>query len=128
LRLSYAESIISCPALDVAEDELASPANPGNERQGIEIPLVIIGAEDVPIYFTNLFVVQHEEKEFIITFGQYSPPLLLGSPEEKQEAAKRMPYVPIKVIARVGLTPERMEELIEVLQTNLRKYQAKQAR
>lgn len=101
---------------------------PGNEEESVEVPLLIVGAEDTPIYFANLFVVQHEQKEFIITFGQYSPPLLLGSPEERQEAAKRMPYVPIKVVARVGLTPERMVELIEVLQTNLRKYQAKQAR
>lgn len=105
-----------------------SAANPGNEEEFVEVPLVIVGAEDTPIYFANLFVVQHEQKEFIITFGQYSPPLLLGAPEEKQEAARRMPHVPIKVVARVGLTPERMVELIEVLQTNFRKYQAKQGR
>ena len=104
-----------------------SPANTGDEEKFIEVPLVIIGAEDTPIYFANQFVVQHEQKEFIITFGQCSPPLLLGSPEEKRDAAKRIPYVPIKVVARVGLTPERMEELIKVLQTNFRNYQAKQA-
>jgi len=103
-----------------------SPANTGDEEEFIEVPLVIIGTEDTPIYLANQFVVQHEQKEFIITFGQYSPPLLLGSPEEKREAAKRIPYVPIKVVARVGLTPERMEELIKVLQTNFRNYQAKQ--
>jgi hypothetical protein len=105
-----------------------SGPKPGNEEESVEIPLVIIGAEDAPIYFANHFVVQHEQKEFIITFGQYSPPLFLGAPEERQEAAKRIPYLPIKVVARVGLTPERMVELIEVLQSNLRKYQAKQAR
>lgn len=71
-------------------------------------------------------VVQHEQKEFIITFCQYSPPLALGPPQAQLEQVKAMPYVPVKIVARVALTPERMAELIKSLQDNYAKWRAKQ--
>jgi len=83
-----------------------------------ELPLFFVGAEDTPVVFTNLMVVQNLDKEFILTFGQYSPPLLLGKPGEVTEQLDNVPYVPVKVVARVGMTPNRMRELIEILQTN----------
>ncbi len=94
----------------------------------IEIPLFIVGAEDVPIVFSNLQVVQHEENEFILTFAQYSPPLALGNPEEQAEQIKRMPYVPVKVVARIGMTPDRVQKLMEVLQHNYQTYIEKKSR
>ena len=95
-------------------------------EQPIEIPLYIVGADEVPIVFSNLMMVQHEQREFILTFCQFSPPLVLGSPEAQAQQVKSMPYVPVKVVSRVGLTPERMNELIEALKENYAKWQAKQ--
>lgn len=97
------------------------------EKRGeIHIPVQVIGADDVPILFANQFIIQHLDKEFILTFGQFGPPLLLGTEDQKAEAAKHISYVPIKVVARIGMTPERLVELIKVLQENLRRYEAKQ--
>jgi len=96
------------------------------EEEEVQIPLVIIGVEDTPIIFSNFQVVQHEQREFIVTFAQYSPPLTLGSPEEQQEALKRTAYLPVKTVARIGLTPERLEQLIEMLQRNYNTWRAKQ--
>ncbi len=89
----------------------------------IELPLFFLGAEDTPIVFANLLVVQHQNKEFILTFAQYSPPLLMGSDEERVTQAKNMPYVPVKVIARIGMTPERMKEVIDTLTLNYKKFE-----
>ena len=95
-------------------------------EESIELPLYVIGADEVPILFSNLMVVQHEQKEFILTFCQFSPPLALGPPEAQREQVKSMPYVPVKVVARVGLTPQRLSELIGILQENYNTWLAKQ--
>jgi len=92
------------------------------QDEPVEIPLMFIGAEDVPILFSNIFTIQHQQNEFIITVGQVQPPLLLGSPEDRLEQAKRVPYVPIKVVARLALTRTRLVELIKALQENLQNY------
>lgn len=96
------------------------------EQDAITLPLTYLGLEDVPILFANQFVIQHEKNEFVLTVGQLQPPILLGTPEERKEQAKRLTYVPIRVVARFGLTRQRLVELIEALQSNLRKYDKKQ--
>ncbi len=96
-------------------------------EEGIEIPLFMVGAEDVPIMFSNLVVAQHEQREFILTFAQYTPPFAFGRPDEAQEQVQRMPYLPVKVVARIGMTPERLMQLIQVLQLNYDKWESKQA-
>lgn len=96
------------------------------EEDVVTLPVVYIGAEDEPILFANQFVIQHEKNEFVLTVGQLQPPILLGSPEERKEQAKKLTYVPIKVVARFGLNRQCLVELIEALQSNLRKYDKKQ--
>jgi hypothetical protein len=97
-----------------------------NEPEQINLPLFVTGADEEPIVFSNIMIVQHEQKEFILTFCQYSPPLTLGPPEAQVEQMKSMPYVPVKVVSRVALTPQRLQELIAILQDNYSKWQEKQ--
>ena len=97
-------------------------------EQYVELPLVYVGIEDVPVLFANQFLVQHEQNEFLLTVGQLQPPPLLGSPEEKMEQLKTMTYVPVKVVARFGMTRQRLAQLVEVLQTNLQNYDEKEGR
>jgi hypothetical protein len=88
------------------------------------LPIVRVGVEDVPVYFANNFVVQHQQDEFFLTVGQFQPPILLGTAEERRKQLEELGYVPVKVVARLGLTRQRLVELIEVLQENLRKHDA----
>jgi len=97
-----------------------------DKGQPVTLPLFIVGAEDVPILFSNLMVSQHEQNEFILTFCQYAPPLTLGSTEEQLEQVRNMPYVPVKAVARIGLTPDRLVQLMGVLETNLKVWELKQ--
>jgi len=90
----------------------------------ISLPIVRVGLEDVPIHFINDFTIQHDKGEFFLTVGQLQPPILLGTLEERKKQAEKLGYVPIKIVARFGLTPRRLKELIDVLQENLRKYNA----
>ena len=91
-----------------------------------ELPFFFIGSEDVPIVLSNLQVVQHVQQEFIITFGQFSPPVVLGTPEEQLEQVKSKPYLPVKTVARVAMSPQRVGDLIKALQENLDRWKASQ--
>ncbi len=92
------------------------------EEDAILLPVVYVGADDVPVLLTNQFVIQHEQNEFILTLGQLSPPILLGTDEEKREQAKNVAYVPIKVVGRFTFTRQRLGELVDVLKRHLDKY------
>ena len=92
-----------------------------DESVGRAIPLAWIGAEDLPVLFVNQFVgqVEAEQGVFFLTVGQALPPALIGTPEERVEQLEQVSYVPVKPVARLALTRERLEYLIAVLQTNL---------
>lgn len=88
------------------------------EPEAIQLPFFFIGTEEVPIMLSNLQVVQHVQHEFVITFAQFSPPLVLGTPQEQREQVEAKPYLPVKTVARIAMAPERMLDLIKVLQEN----------
>ena len=90
------------------------------------------GLEDLPVQFVNRFVVQHDAaaNEFYLNVGAVSPPLIMGSDVDRIAAAAKLRErgtIPVHPVARLGLTPERVLELIRALQTNYRNYQESQA-
>ena len=87
---------------------------------GVEIPLSWVGLEERPIYAANHFLSQIAGCGFFVTFGVASPPVLLGTPEYRREQAKKIAFVPVRALSRIALTRQGMEELIEVLQRNLK--------
>jgi hypothetical protein len=93
-----------------------------DNEDGIALPIVYIGVEDTPALFANNFIVQHHQDAFILTLAQLSPPILLGTHEERLEQAKNVAYVPVKIVGRFSLTRDRVAELIGVLQENLATY------
>jgi hypothetical protein len=95
------------------------------DGEPVEIPFLFIGIEDAPILFSNLQIVQHEDQEFVITFGQYTPPLALGDPERVEEEMRKYPHVAVKTVARIAMTPKRLERFIDALQRNYDKWKAK---
>jgi hypothetical protein len=94
----------------------------------LRIPLVYVGAEDVPILFVNQFVIQYVQDDFILMLGQMTPPILLGTDEERRAQAEKVAYVPINVVARVAFSRGRLVELIEILQDHLSKCDVQRER
>jgi hypothetical protein len=92
------------------------------EPQSLQLPLVWVGGDEKAILFANQFLGQFLQDDFLLTIGQLAPPTLLGSPEERQAEARALDFVPVKVLARFGLTRGRVEDLIEVLQQTLKNY------
>jgi hypothetical protein len=85
----------------------------------VDLPLTWVEFDDVPIFFANHFLVQHQPDEFVLTVGQVSGPPLVGTPEQVREQVSQISHVPITTLARVGLTRQRLTELIALLQAEL---------
>jgi hypothetical protein len=93
-------------------------------KQEVSLPIAWVGAEDVSIALANQFLSQVGlQDEVVLTFGQLTPPALLGTPEQQQEQMKDIPFVSVKPIARLGLTKAGLDQLIEVLQQTQRNYE-----
>jgi hypothetical protein len=75
--------------------------------------------DDTPILFANHFLIQHQPDEFVVSLGQVTGPPLMGTPEEIREQARGLSSVPIQTLARVGLTRQRLVELIALLRAEL---------
>ena len=92
------------------------------ERRNRDIPLVWVGLDEFPVLFANQFLIQHWEDAFVVTAGQLVPPPVVGTPEEQAEEIEQISYVPLRPVARLGLTKSRVEELIVYLQASLEQY------
>jgi hypothetical protein len=96
------------------------------DKDNVQVPLAWVGLDELPVVVSNQALIQHNaEDEFVLAFGHASPPPLVGSDEEKLEQLRQISFVPVRVIARFGLTRRRVEELIDILQENLRRYDEK---
>jgi hypothetical protein len=81
-------------------------------------PLAWVEFDDVPILFGNHFLVQHEPDEFVLTVGQVTAPPLVGP----STAPGGQNEVPIHTLARIGLTRNRVAELIALLQSSVEEH------
>ena len=88
------------------------------QEQGppIALPLVWVEPDSAEIMFVNQLAVQRQGDEYILTFGQQTPPMLSGSREEKAEQAKQLGYVPVRTAVRLGTTTHRLREFVAVIE------------
>ena len=66
-------------------------------------------------YATNL-IVQHNEHEFVLSFFEIAPPIVLGQKDLDIDS------VNAECVSRIVIAPSRIEEFITVLQRNLEMY------
>lgn len=101
---------------------MATDESGGEERT---VPLVWIDRDAERILFANQILAQHLGDEFIISFGQVSPPAILGDETERTEGLERIELVPVKTVARIGVPAQRMREFVAVMRQNLDLYERK---
>jgi hypothetical protein len=69
-------------------------------------------------YATNM-VVQYTGEEFVISFFEVKPPIILGSPEEIKSALPKLESVRAECLAQIIVSPKRMKKFIKAMQTHL---------
>jgi hypothetical protein len=93
----------------------------------LEFHLRWTGAEETPVILANQFIGQvGQQNEVVLTFGQVVLPALLGDAEQQTGQLKDIPEVPIKTLARLGLTRDGLDELIRVLELTRTNYEKAQ--
>jgi len=90
---------------------------------GIERPLEWYVPEGLDVVWANNVAIQHQEEDFVMTFFQVIPPMLLGASKEEVEAIKT---VRATAVARIAMSPTQIERLIAALQDNFAKWKTKQ--
>ncbi|HVP03378.1 MAG TPA: hypothetical protein VMT10_12480 [Solirubrobacteraceae bacterium] len=95
------------------------------EPDGVAVPIVWVGADDLPVYHANQFVAQVSNGEVFLTVGEMVPPAIVGATvEERREQAEAIQYVPVKPVVRLAFSPTRLNELISILQITKENHEA----
>ena len=97
-------------------------------EEGVLLPILWEGLDEAEIKFVNQMLVQlgspGHEGEFIVTLGQLHPPGLMGDRDANREKLKTLPYVPVKVVSKLGIPVARVRELRDILTEMLDRYEA----
>lgn len=87
-----------------------------------EVPLTWVDVDDVPVFFANQFIIQHNQDEFILTIGQMVPPPIVGPLEQREEQIEQIDFVAVKPLARIAFTYSRLMELGQALEGHREQY------
>jgi hypothetical protein len=93
-------------------------ANGETDSPRMQIPLVFDPPTDVITRYATNFVIQCLEHEFIISFYETVPPILLGSPEENRALLAEAGALHAKCVARIVVNHERMQEFASLVRTS----------
>jgi hypothetical protein len=84
-----------------------------------KIKLNFIFPENLETKFVNHVVVQHQKDFFTLAFFETVLPLVIGASEEERKAEfDKIDSIDAKCLARLIITPEKMNELVTALQEN----------
>ena len=96
------------------------------ERPKVQVPIEWHISEDLDSKYATNLVIQHSEHEFTIDFFETRHPLILGNPDQVREQWEKLESVWAECVARIIVSPNRMQEFINLMQANLDKYVGKE--
>jgi hypothetical protein len=90
---------------------------PDNGDDGaLAVRLLWIDLDETPIYSSDQAIAQIDRDRIVLTFGSASPPIIIGDTvEERRQSAENIGYVPVRVIAKVAMTRDRLADSVRVL-------------
>lgn len=92
-----------------------SEEEPQPELEQIDLQVAWIGLEQAPIFAVNQLIAQTNQGEVFLTFGQVSPPVLVGEPESQKEQLQNLGPLSVRPVVRLMLTPARLKEIAGVI-------------
>lgn len=96
------------------------------ERPKVQVPIEWHISEDLDSNYATNLVIQHSEHEFFIDFFEMRHPLILGNPDQVREQQEKLESVRAECVARIIVSPDRMQEFVDAIQANLNKYMGKE--
>lgn len=96
------------------------------DEDRIEVPVVWVGADELPVLFVNQFIGQADKAEVFLTIGQMVPPAVIGTEAERREQLEHLQYAQIRPVARLAMTPAKLRDLLSILEVTLRNAEKQQ--
>ena len=103
------------------------PLKPGNPTRLTETSAIVTAtlrarqSETLLTMLAQVFAVGIDQDGIILTVGQISPPLLLGTPDQQLKEAQQIREVPVNILGRFIMSPARARELSKALDATLKK-------
>ena len=95
--------------------------NEARPEQVRPVKLIFDDNSQASVYATNI-TVQHSPHEFIISFYEARPPLVMGTPEERERQMEAIEHVFASCVARVTVAASRMDGFVNALKGNYESY------
>ena len=93
------------------------------------MPLDWTGVALTPVLAANQLLVEVDVVDgrpdnILISFGQASPPPIVGTPQEQADRLSNLGSVPVTPVARLSVTKGRLEEWVGILSGTLEQIKA----
>jgi hypothetical protein len=88
----------------------------------VKLPLEWYEPEELISRYANNMVVQHTPNEFIVSFFETRPPLVLGDPVEQTKQLETIKSVRSLCVSRIIIAPDLIDGFIKALQINYQNY------
>ncbi len=94
-----------------------------SDAQAVEVPIEWHIPESLVSRYATNMIVQHSEHEFILSFFDTPPPLILG--ESRIDELKKIKSIRATCVAQIIVAKDRMPRFVDAMQENVRKARAK---
>ncbi len=102
----------------------AAMADQEGAPEFVQVPVVWVGADEMPVQFVNQAMGVVTRDEIVLTLGALVPPAIIGTEEERRAQAENVQFIQIRPVARVGITEAGCEQMIKVLKESLSNFRA----
>ena len=93
-----------------------------------ELPIDWYGAtEGVAVQHSNQVLVQIHEKEMILSFFYYSPPVLMGNAQQVKTQLDSITALKPECLGRISLPTDTFKSLAEILAKKVQEFNAESA-
>ena len=94
------------------------------QQEMFEVPLNFHVSENLVSRYATSLVVQFGRHEFILSFFEARPPILLGPLEERKAALQKLDAIQAECVARIIISPAQMPDFIKAMEQNLERYRS----
>ncbi len=91
----------------------------------VKIPIDYSHAEKITSQYANNVVIQHTDHEFVISFFEILPPVILGEIDDVRRGLEELEKLYAKCVSKIVVPIDVMPEIVKAFQINLDKYQSK---
>jgi len=87
------------------------------------VPLEWVIPEGLEVVFANHLIITDVDGQFVVTFFQATPPIILEGDTAKVDTVEK---VPATAVARLAIPPQQLLSMIKVLQKRYERFVEKQ--